>query len=653
MSNLKESRKSKEGIWNFPSSIGGMQESVNNAAMENFKGNRISSLARETCQNSLDARLDQTEPVTVEFDLYSVQKNEINDISALESAIDSIEHHWNHSENAQINEFIEDAKNAFGKDEIPFMRISDYNTTGLSGADSAKPGTPWSSLIKEKGSSNKSDNSGGSFGIGKAAPLACSTFRTLFYSTLDENNKTYHIGVAHLLSFEKEDGEITQGPAFYSADKHSNAIEAQLPFANFERKSNGTDVYIMGFNQSNKWEDKLIESVISNFLVSIWKGYLEVKLENHVVNKETLESHVEDLDSKKFKDLKNYYKLLTVDDKDVIEIKSEDYGKQYDFEDSEAKLLLMHEPENYDLNRKILITRKMGMTLFEQDRISGAIPFTGILMIEGKNMNPEFKRMENPAHDKFLPDRVEKNKKKYRNMWNDLKRYMKEKVLELYQGDIEDEVNVSLVSDFLPSTHQLNNGDKNKQDSLDIDVTKINLKKRDNKKPDTIEVEKDYDDIVKEVGSTYGELDEGNQGGGSKATDESDGDKYGGQGNQDGNSGAEDDAESSIGSHTMDKKVTNDITIKTLSNQDVTTTLFLKPHKNMENVDIEIFISTERNELKEELKNVTSDELKNLNFKNNKIDIGNIEKDKLYKLNLEFFDFTQASLGVKVYESKK
>ena len=55
--------------WNFPNSNHGKVSGVSEAGIETFKGSLYSSLAREICQNSLDASLDSSKPVIVEFDL--------------------------------------------------------------------------------------------------------------------------------------------------------------------------------------------------------------------------------------------------------------------------------------------------------------------------------------------------------------------------------------------------------------------------------------------------------------------------------------------------------------------------------------------------------------------------------------------------------
>lgn len=64
--------------WNFPGNQDGQVKGVADAGIENFNGTELSSLARENCQNSLDAALDDNNPdVLVEFERYFVSTNQI------------------------------------------------------------------------------------------------------------------------------------------------------------------------------------------------------------------------------------------------------------------------------------------------------------------------------------------------------------------------------------------------------------------------------------------------------------------------------------------------------------------------------------------------------------------------------------------------
>ena len=53
--------------WNFPGNQDGQVKGVADAGIENFNGTELSSLARENCQNSLDAALDDSNPDVIEM----------------------------------------------------------------------------------------------------------------------------------------------------------------------------------------------------------------------------------------------------------------------------------------------------------------------------------------------------------------------------------------------------------------------------------------------------------------------------------------------------------------------------------------------------------------------------------------------------------
>ena len=54
--------------WFFPSRGYGETEGFSNPGLEMFKGEPIRAMAREICQNSLDAVRDKNKPVRVEFE---------------------------------------------------------------------------------------------------------------------------------------------------------------------------------------------------------------------------------------------------------------------------------------------------------------------------------------------------------------------------------------------------------------------------------------------------------------------------------------------------------------------------------------------------------------------------------------------------------
>lgn len=658
---LFNKRKIDQPKWEYPSAKGLQLESVNNAAIETFKGNPLSSLAREICQNSLDAVEDNTKPVIVSFDAFDINTSTFPEISAYKDVFNNAKKTWE-NKNPQAIEFINNAQKILNKDAMHILKISDYNTKGLSGADSRDIGTPWSTLVKEKGSSNKSDTSGGSFGIGKAAPFACSDLRTVFYSTcIYETKEKYHIGVSNIMSYEKPDETITQGVGFYSIGDNTESIKGSLSCFNDvdDRTTKGTDIFVAAFNKMENWEQSIIESIVINFLVTIWKKKLVVKVGQQTIDADNIKRFIDQLPNKDaYNDIRDYYEVLTSDATQKIKIEKSEYGIDFGYDDGEAVLYLL---KKQGANRRILMTRSVGMRLFEQKNISSSIFFTGILMIEGEKMNMDFKKMENPAHDDWSPERYIENPTKAKRMLSELKRYNKQKVIELFREEVTSEMDAIGMSDFLPDTTSNQIGDIKKRESLENKTKEIKVKKhvkpKNNQKTVIESNNENFDDIeIQEVEIT-GNITEGGTGGGNNIDtgDDSDGGEGGKPGHGSGNHGYEDDDKGETMSVPQPhKKNLIYPKLKTIctNQKEGQYKLLIKSTKNIGNPIIELFIIGEQTDIRAQLIEAKHNGV-NTKVTNNRLQAFNIEKNVLNKIDVTINFDKLARIGVKVYASKK
>lgn len=434
----------EDGKWRFASNNKGIVDGFNDPGIETFSANSIASMVREVIQNSVDQQVDDSRPVVVDFDFFQVTQDEIPGGRQLENIFDRC---ITASKGDPVaTGFFQQAQKLM-KGKIDVLRISDHNTTGLVGAETDDTKTPWHQLVKGRGSSNKNINSGGSFGIGKAAPLACSYFHTIFYASKVDAIDSY-VGVSRLLSFkEKESGFFgkeytTTGTGFYSSSDNMNAILKPFAMGHFKRRDNGTDIYILALEKDKDLYGTIRLAVLENFFVSIEFQKLIVHVGQDTINRNSLAQYIAQLDDKKYATLKDYYNLLIhrhddPEENRVISLDADEYGKKYGIKDGECTLLL-HQGE--DLNQRVLMTRKTGMTLFPQSRLGNSISYTGILLIQGDTMNQIFKTMEMPAHDKWEPGRCKVNKTFYENAYTDLKQYLRKKIIENFgapQQDIE------------------------------------------------------------------------------------------------------------------------------------------------------------------------------------------------------------------------
>ena len=85
--------------WNFPSNNYGMVYGIGEAGIETFKGTPYKSLAREICQNSLDAKRTKDKPVLVEFSESEICFRDIPDFQKLNQALELCRVFWKKQNN--------------------------------------------------------------------------------------------------------------------------------------------------------------------------------------------------------------------------------------------------------------------------------------------------------------------------------------------------------------------------------------------------------------------------------------------------------------------------------------------------------------------------------------------------------------------------
>jgi len=198
-------------IWDFPSTNHGEEDGFSDPLLEYFQGDHEKYIAREAIQNAIDARLDYSAPVLVEFEHFNIPTKEI---PGYETIYEKTERSLEFVEGQEKAEnFFNNSLSMLKKNKIPVLRISDYNTIGLMGADKDRNGG-WYRLVKAVGTSSPKGVGGGSFGIGKGAPIAASGIRTVFYSSVNNLDEPVFQGKARLVSHYGKDSDVRRGGWF-------------------------------------------------------------------------------------------------------------------------------------------------------------------------------------------------------------------------------------------------------------------------------------------------------------------------------------------------------------------------------------------------------------------------------------------------------
>lgn len=455
-------------FWHFPTNNDGEINGIGHSGIETFQGAPLKSLAREICQNSIDATIDN-ETTIIEFKSFKINSNNFPDKHNLLKAFENSIKFWEVQNVQKSRQFFEKAIKTLSQNEILFLRISDYNTTGLLGSKE-EYNSPWCNLTKSSGISDKSATAGGSYGIGKFAPFACSELRTVFYETIDTTNTKCTQGISRITSFRNEEKKITVGTGYYG-DKNNRPIYDLVQIdPNHTRKTNqtGTDIYIAGFQfNDTEWTRDIINSILDGFLYAIYNEKLIVKIEDLRIDKESLPMLMEDY--KNSNDVTNenadkYYEVL---------ISKEDWH-EIDFMNKGLIKLKLKIDTNY--HRKVAMIRKSGMKIFDKNNISGVIPFAGVLIIEGEDLNDILRKIENPQHTKWEPKRLTNKEWYARDILKNLTSFIKDTLRDIANEDTLNSIDPD-VGEFLPDLQEQNQELTNptQSESLDKSIKKIQI----------------------------------------------------------------------------------------------------------------------------------------------------------------------------------
>lgn len=406
--------------WYFPSLHKGIEEkNTTDSDEETLKSqSSIEALVRESIQNSLDVHDGSGKPVTMEFK-FGIVKNPQEQIPAFLE----IQKYIQGSKDYIVSEGYTDAPFVFDpmiqfmnrhQNEFPYLRVADYNTTGMNPARFK--------AFTSKGSSFKqSKGAGGSYGIGKAAYYMASQIRTILVSSMykdDDGAEQVVFEGFSKLTTNRVDGNKYYDKGYYDIDKAEPIKEkSQIPIG-FERDSCGTSVFVMGFDDAleareNLYKD-ILNTVIRNFWLAIHEGKLEV-----IVDFENDDLHSDIIDAEKLAEIiRNYEKFDVRGDYTnprpyyeavvgsveykpgqenpeavFFDLNHEEFGK--------ARFYLIKNDQKHDRFLKMRTPRMF----VAQEKTGGKHGYNGVLVCDDK-WNELLTYAEPPAHDEWLKKRI-------------------------------------------------------------------------------------------------------------------------------------------------------------------------------------------------------------------------------------------------------
>lgn len=481
--------------WEFPGGFGLTPTGSNGAGIETFLDNIPMSLTREVLQNSIDAhQKDLNAPVRVEFKFETIQAKEIlGENELIDDILPKAEHFWKEKNNADTLHYLETFKSVLTSETIDMLVISDYNTTGLNNKNFA-------SLIEGDAYSEKNDEtSAGSKGIGKAAPFAASNLRTVFYNSISTHDGNKFAGVINFVSYRDDEKVSFDGASTsyitQARGRLCNDIKVPARFTQ-NRQEYGTDLFVMGLKKIENWKEKIILAVLNNFIVALQNNKLEVVVGDEKINQLTLLDYLKSIketlkigdynlstdERNTFYNTYSYYLALSSENHKGFSI-PEEWVEEYPFiEDTDDATLYLVLDEEHP-TRRVLQTRRSGMTIFERNRINGSIPFSGVFYATGHKLNVFLKKLENVNHDNWSTDREDdSNRKKSEQFLKALYHWYKGKVEECFGSEDGEAIKAFGLNDLLPMMAPKDgNADKIEDSGITSRVSNVAIKEKASK----------------------------------------------------------------------------------------------------------------------------------------------------------------------------
>lgn len=397
--------REKDCIWHFGRETG--REQLSDPMSEHFKDDLYTSLVRESIQNSLDAA-NGTEPVRVEFLYKQINSRDFPNFFGLRNHIKGCIDYYGDDAKKVYKPMLDNFPETDGlKQTIPYLRVADFNTKGMSYAEGDTKSTFYA-FVRAIGVTVKDETGarGGSFGYGKAAYYKMSPFSTVFISTMDTDENRCFEG-ASVLSTHKINNEVLTSVGYYDNNNGKPITIADDIPVPFRRDDPGSNIDIIGLEKEDDSVSNILTEVIRNFWMAIYDGILEVKVEEEILNKDNL-----------FTLMKRYFRKMA----DNAKRNSSTYTNPRPYYDAVAnagadeshklfvdklesvgkvKLYTAIIPEEEEMERtKVVFMRSLKMHVFTQKyNLSNSI--AAVFICEDRNGNKLLGHLEPPAHNEW------------------------------------------------------------------------------------------------------------------------------------------------------------------------------------------------------------------------------------------------------------
>ena len=436
---------------------GTIQNDFSQAETQKFIDDNFTHVTREAIQNVVDHPKNEKEPhVRVVFQMFELEREAVYDkldFSTLLKRVKGTIALANRCGNGD-REVVPDCRRQekiLQNNVFRFLKISDYGTTGVDGAQVYDPGAfdgrnNFKAMVFDLGGGQQSSSGAGGHGLGKLANVASSQLNTVFFNTVSSGGSLC-AGVSINYQTQDENGKNLEKMASFVKRENPKGydVEEVITFLNqeeaaslnadlFSRTEIGTDVIIVEpkiiGGDEPEWKDKILANCIIHFPVAILEGSLEVTVGDTELNAANIEQIVQSLAPAFPTSMKKELEKTIEFIKAYRQEGGSEHSKKYaaTLEGFGEVELYLYKDADVDANQ-VAFFRKQGMSLQSYKSYAYQSNYAGVLIVRGEEGNVFLRSIELADHRSFggrssldqISDQEVKNRRNRLNDWIDSK----------------------------------------------------------------------------------------------------------------------------------------------------------------------------------------------------------------------------------------
>ncbi len=409
--------------WHFVNHADGIErQGIRDGDIDDFDKTRYQSVVRESIQNSLDAKLNETNPVLVKFNFFHLKKDTEIELFSIENHIKAcINYNKEKDDTERLNTMI----NSFENDQVSCLSISDENTSGMNKES-------YNAFISKNISFKSNQSSAGSKGRGKAAYFALSYLRTVIVSSKSNEGLIFQ-GISRL-SNHKIENEEKYFKGYFGNDLNPITNKNDIP-EKFKREVQGTSINIIGIWNDIEVKSIMIKAVLNHFWLAIYENELIVKIDDINIDSKFITNNLHEyfpnvIETGRYNDHGNprqYFETFQTGTKFSEQIQG--------IGDVEFRIL-----KNDSFAGRISHFRKSKMLIYKSPELYSG--YCAVFLCNGKEGNEILKKLENATHTEWKKGNWNENPSEGKIILDKIKDFKKKCIDSFYGANKESEFNI-------------------------------------------------------------------------------------------------------------------------------------------------------------------------------------------------------------------